>query len=279
MTNDTTTLNGSLRQLGETMASNLTTQGVPSTYDEGLTTLAGKILDIQGGGGRTLTLVSDVDILSFADGDEATLTATLLEDGSGVGGESVEFYRYVDGVNDVLIDTQDTNSSGVATGTYTSAGIGDIQVYAKVRTLVSKRYEVEDCWKYFTESSASISNFQLPSGAFKLECSVVKTGNYNGVIHLWQTSNTTVGFGFLNTADYNYDLGYYNGSSWNRQTLGTSSSGQSVSLTLTYANGVFTLSDGTNSITLNKTCENPLSKFEIEHKTGLSFSNVKIKPL
>lgn len=138
---------------------------------------------------------------------------------------------------------------------------------------------MEDCWKYFTESSASISNFQLPSGAFKITCTTVKTGNYAGVVHLWQTSSTTVGFGFLEENTYRYDLGYYNGSSWNRQQLGTSSSGQAVNLTLTYANGVFTLSDGSNSVSYTKTCSNPLSKFEIEHKTGLSFSNVKIKPL
>ena len=51
MVNDTTTLNGALSQLGETMAANLTTQGVSSSANEGLTTLAGKILDIEGGGG------------------------------------------------------------------------------------------------------------------------------------------------------------------------------------------------------------------------------------
>ena len=32
MTNDTNTLNGALQELGETMADNLTTMGVPSTY-------------------------------------------------------------------------------------------------------------------------------------------------------------------------------------------------------------------------------------------------------
>lgn len=225
-----------------------------------------------------LALTDGSQILSYADEQQtpnsqyATVTASLV--GADIVNVPVMFY-----VDDVLADTVNTDNLGKASFTYHGGGVGDVEVKAVCRSVVSETYEVQDCWKYFTESSASISNFQLPSGAFKLECSVVKTGNFNGVIHLWQTSNTTVGFGFLNTEDYKYDLGYYNGSSWNRQTLGTSSSGQSVSLTLTYANGVFTLSDGTNSITLNKTCENPLSKFEIEHKTGLSFSNVKIKPL
>lgn len=59
MVNDTTTLNGALSELGETMAANLTTQGVSSTASEGLTTLAGKILDIQGGGGSTIIFEDD----------------------------------------------------------------------------------------------------------------------------------------------------------------------------------------------------------------------------
>ena len=51
MTNDTSTLNGALAELGEIMAANLTTKGVNASASDGLTTLAGKILDIQGGGG------------------------------------------------------------------------------------------------------------------------------------------------------------------------------------------------------------------------------------
>ena len=48
ITNDTTTLNGALSQLGETMAANITTKGVSASASDGLTTLAGKILQISG---------------------------------------------------------------------------------------------------------------------------------------------------------------------------------------------------------------------------------------
>lgn len=54
MVNDTTTLNGALSQLGETMAANITTKGVTASASDGLTTLAGKILQISGGGSTTL---------------------------------------------------------------------------------------------------------------------------------------------------------------------------------------------------------------------------------
>lgn len=46
MTNDTSTLNGALSQLGETMASNLTAKGVTASASDGLTTLASKVNDI-----------------------------------------------------------------------------------------------------------------------------------------------------------------------------------------------------------------------------------------
>lgn len=46
MTNDTTTLNGALSELGETLASNLTAKGVTASANDGLTTLANKINQI-----------------------------------------------------------------------------------------------------------------------------------------------------------------------------------------------------------------------------------------
>lgn len=46
MTNDTTTLNGSLMEIGELMVTNLTTMGVTASVSDGLDTLADKILKI-----------------------------------------------------------------------------------------------------------------------------------------------------------------------------------------------------------------------------------------
>ena len=60
ITNDTTTLNGALTELGETLADNLTTQGVTASASDGLTTLAEKILDIQGGGGDEIVTFDNI---------------------------------------------------------------------------------------------------------------------------------------------------------------------------------------------------------------------------
>ena len=65
MSNDTTTLNGALAELGETMATNITAKGVSASASDGLTTLAGKISQIsQSGGG---TPVVEFDNTNFGD--------------------------------------------------------------------------------------------------------------------------------------------------------------------------------------------------------------------
>ena len=51
MVNDINTLNGALIELGETIADNLKTMGVTASADDGLTTLANKVLQISGSGG------------------------------------------------------------------------------------------------------------------------------------------------------------------------------------------------------------------------------------
>ena len=144
MTNDTSTLTGALREAGETLAANLTTQGVPSTWDEGLSTLIGKVLDITPGPTPSydgVSLTSDKSILSYADSESATLTAQLLDGSSSasVSGVTVEFFK-----GSTSLGTATTNSNGVATKSYASAGSGDISLTAEVGSLVSETYSLSD---------------------------------------------------------------------------------------------------------------------------------------
>ena len=120
------------------IATNLTAKGVSAQGTEGLTTLANKILQIEGSY-KTLTLTSDKTVLSKYDNETVTLTATLLENGEGVTGEEVEF-DFGSGISIF----EDTNSQGVASTTYTSQGAGDFTVTATVEDL-SSNIEIEDC--------------------------------------------------------------------------------------------------------------------------------------
>lgn len=111
MVNDTTTLNGALAELGETMAANLTQQGVTSSASEGLTTLAGKILDIQTGGGSCYHIEFSEDSY-VATGGTATLEIMLQENYAPKSGATVT----VTG-SDSSLYTGITDSTGLATVT------------------------------------------------------------------------------------------------------------------------------------------------------------------
>ena len=161
MTNDTNTLMGALKEAGETLAANLTTQGVPSTWDEGLTTLIGKVLDITPGPGPTPTpasidLTGTKSILSYADSESCVLTATVLDSSDNpVSGATVELYKA-----GVLWDTLTTDSSGECSKTYTSAGVGDLTFCAKCN-LLTKTYAIQDC-QYWNDGS-SVGSLEVGS--------------------------------------------------------------------------------------------------------------------
>lgn len=184
------------------IATNLTQKGVSAQGSEGLTTLANKILQIEGESYKTLTLTSDKTVLSQYDSDTATLTATFLENGEGVAGEEVEF-DFGAGIS-IL---EDTNSQGIATTTYTSTGAGDLNLSVTADDL-SSTLEIEDCIyanidEYALQRNSSsevctlIDNdlsLTLPSN-FSFEC------EYKGAL-----SNAR--FGLFDSAYYNSNRNY-----------------------------------------------------------------------
>ena len=81
MVNDLTTLNGSLQELGETLASNITSKGVSASASDGLTTLASKVLQISGGGGGCTKMVTG----TFTTGSTRASTGTVTMNYTGTG--------------------------------------------------------------------------------------------------------------------------------------------------------------------------------------------------
>lgn len=160
ITNDTTTLNGALVELGETMAANLVTMGVTdATASDGLTTLAGNILLVpQGSVTKTLTLTSDKSILSYYDSESATLTATVVDENSvPVEGETVEFFK-----GSTSLGTSVSDSSGLAVKSYGSTGAGDFSFTAVIGQVTSNSVSIEDCYYYApTETSVTRSGTSI----------------------------------------------------------------------------------------------------------------------
>ena len=103
-----------------------------------------------------VSLTSDKSILSYADSESATLSAQLTDNGSPVSidGVTVEFFK-----GSTSLGTADTNSSGVATKTYASAGSGDISVSAEVDDITSNSVSIEDCIRYDGATSDKTSNY------------------------------------------------------------------------------------------------------------------------
>lgn len=301
MTNDTNTLNGALRELGETMAANLTTQGVPSTYDEGLTTLAGKILDITPGPGPTPTpasidLTGTKSILSYADSESCTLTATVLDSSDNpVSGATVELYKA-----GTLWDTLTTDSSGECSKTYSSAGIGDVTFEAKCN-LLTKTYEVEDCIKVgfnnwngtFTTGTDTYDyiqitgtgvgpNITLPSNwemSYKLKNT--RPNNYADGSGLWVIGTDTDNGVLIGHEGTDRRIRAYLRSNGNNTVKGTENNVYSYQ---TWTDAVITYNNGAISLTIGgKTVSYSLSSSIImqfySDYSYLRIAEWKIKPL
>ena len=97
----------------------------------------------------TLTLTADKSILSYADSESATLSATVLDQfDAPMSGETVEFFN-----GSTSMGTATTNASGVATKSYSSTGAGDLSFTAEVGSLVSEIFVITDIFLYDTLTS------------------------------------------------------------------------------------------------------------------------------
>ena len=78
MVNDTTTLNGALAELGETLATNISAKGVSASASDGLTTLANKINQIYTGECYFLDSLDTTDYIL----QDSTISSVTLDNGS-----------------------------------------------------------------------------------------------------------------------------------------------------------------------------------------------------
>lgn len=97
-----------------------------------------------------ILLSCDVNVLSYADSDSATLTATYSE-GSGA---TVKLY---DASDNSLVGVMTDNGDGTYSYTYSSQGVGDVGFYAKSGRFVSETHSIEDCNFYDSSTSNKIS--------------------------------------------------------------------------------------------------------------------------
>ena len=172
-------------------------------------------------GNSGLSLVTNKSVLSYSDGESCTLTATLLdENNTPISGEDVVFKA-----NGVTLDTVQTDSSGVATYTYSAAGSGDI-VFSVEGYGVSDTLTVEDCLTAkLTETTITNSTgtkissigldtaYNIQNTDFSLEFDGMGNGVLNiGAKDYWSSSS----------ANYRATIGYADGKNyWSTRTTST----------------------------------------------------------
>ena len=193
MVNDTTTLNGSLAELGETLADNLTTKGVTASPNDGLTTLAGKILNISssGGGGGCTRLITG----TFTTGSTRESTGSVSINYSGTG-YPIAVLVFMDG------GAYDPNDSDW----YNAIARYDIDAFYMTKSQMSST-------PTFVSSSSVPANQGVVTGIYKSSDTTATTHSRNGSSSavFFNSSNATTGYNCIRFKNSTTSMSYYVG--------------------------------------------------------------------
>lgn len=234
----------------------------------------------------TVSLTSDKSILSYADSETATLTATVLDQfNQPMENETVSFAV----VGGSTIGSDTTDSNGEATVSYSSEGTGDITVQASIGMIVSESYAIEDCVTYdTTEHTKSYSSTVAET--------ITSTTGLNDCLISLDLKSTTFSYSCVFGAGYNSEadqIGFGTTGSSGRiyRTLNGSSSHSDYGSNNdgTYYNLRFERTGTTLKLYFNNTLidtstNNAISSFAYlnfiswKNKT-LYYKNLKVKPL
>ena len=139
MTNDITTLNGALMELGELMATNLSNKGVTADAEDGLTTLANKILDVTpfvSGLDISTTLSITTPYVTNHIYSTVVFTTQLQCFFDDLSETDVDLSGYLEGAvikfynGNTLLGSSITNSNGIATFNYIPERVGNNVIHA-----------------------------------------------------------------------------------------------------------------------------------------------------
>lgn len=213
MVNDTTTLNGSLQQLGETLATNITSKGVSASADDGLTTLASKILQIQTGSGGVTNIIQGKFTTGSTGGSVGTLNLNYTGNGypivvliyvkDGMYNSDSNWYKTIAqyDVGVVLMIKANTNT----TPTYTSSGVNNYGTVSYVYKSSSS-----SATSYGRSGSNTINVYTTSSNNASSGNSVVRFKG-NGTTLSYYVGNRNSSYrGLARSTEYTYIVLYSN---------------------------------------------------------------------
>lgn len=156
----------------------------------------------------SVSLSGDKSVLSAYDSDTLVLSATVKDqNGNGMSGQSVVFKK-----GSTTLATKQTNSSGVASYTYESAGAGDVSFTASVGSLVSETYSIEDCFNTLLTETTVTNSSGTKISSIGLD-TIYNIQNTDFVLSFEHKGNGTLSIGSKSswsssTANYRLTLGY-----------------------------------------------------------------------
>lgn len=208
-------------------------------------------------------------------GDSDTITATLLDNGVAVAGETLS-YQIKHGSTVLDSGTDTTDANGRIEITYTGTGVGDIDVIVSFGMVLQETYEIEDCYKYDTtaHNTNATLNYSLPS-EFELQFTIYSVSTVSGnTCYLRFNNSNTIFIGKATSSNrkvyFNDGSDHYLGSTIPEST--------DYTLTLTYEDGVATLTDGVNTLPLSIASLTSIYNVNIGRQDNY-IKNIKIKAL
>ena len=191
MVNDLSTLNGSLTELGEKLATNLTNKGVTASPSDGLTTLVGKINNIQtGSGGGSSNVVQG----SFTTGSTRAGTGTVSISYTGTG-YPIAVVIYIEN------GAYNPNDSW-----YNTISQYDVDAFYMTKSQMSST-------PTFVASASVPANQGVVCGVYKSSSSSATTHSRNGSSSavFFNSSDATTGYNCVRFKNNSKTLSYYVG--------------------------------------------------------------------
>ena len=180
-----------------------------------------------------------------------------------------------------LIDVVNTDASGKADKLYNSGGVGDIGFYAVCGTVVSKRYDIEDCVKVYpnTYTSQSNLNYALPSTPFEIAFTLTRQTGV-GYVRVGTNTNNCILFGQVG-GDGSNGLARMNNGSYSNlvQSSVQPSVNVPIDIKCQFTGTQYKYTIGTDTITYNDVGQALTTLLLVYCTNSNSIKNLRIKPL
>lgn len=220
-----------------------------------------------------LSLTSPSEVIEI--GDTTTITATLTRNSLPFVNQEIT-YEIKHGSTIIDSDSDFTNNAGQITISYTGTGAGDITITASFNTSLQETYKIEDCYKYDTTAHNTNAplNYTLPS-EFELQFTLYSVSTVSGnTCYLRFNNSNTIFIGKATSSNrqvyFNDGSDHYLGSTIPEST--------DYTLTLTYEDGVATLTDGVNTLSLNIASLTSIYNVNVGRQDNY-IKNIKIKTI